>query len=39
MASRWARVLAVFVRTNEDYEWVAAQWWETMMMIAPARRT
>ena len=39
MVSRWARVLIVLVGTNEDYEWVVGQWWESIMMIAPARRT
>ena len=39
MVSRWARVLVVLVRTNEGYEWVVGKWWETMAMIAPARRT
>ena len=28
--SQWVRVLAVLVRTSEDYEWVAAKWWETI---------
>ena len=37
--SRWAKVLAVLVRTSEDYEWVAVKWWETITMIAPSRRT
>ena len=37
--SRWARVLAVLVRTNKDYEWAVEQWWETITMIAPSRRT
>ena len=37
--SRWARVLAVSVRTSEGCRWVAAKWWETITMIAPSRRT
>ena len=37
--SLWAKVLAVLVRTSEDYEWVAEKWWETITMIAPSRRT
>ena len=37
--SRWARVLAVSVRTSKGYEWVVAKWWGTIMMIAPSRRT
>ena len=36
MVSRWAKVPVALVRTSEDYEWVVAQWWETMTMIAPA---
>ena len=39
MASRWVRILMVLVGTNKDYEWIVGQWWETMAMIAPARRT
>ena len=37
--SRWAKVLAVLVRTSEGYEWAVAKWWETITMIAPSRRT
>ena len=37
--SRWAKVLAVLVRTSEGYGWVAVKWWETITMIAPSRRT
>ena len=39
MVIQWARVLVVLVGTNEGYEWVVGQWWETMSMIALARRT
>ena len=35
----WAKVLAALVETSEDYGWVAEQWWETITMIAPSRRT
>ena len=37
--SQWAKVLVVLVKTNEDCEWVAVKWWETIAMIAPSRRT
>ena len=37
--SRWVKVLAVLVGTNEGYEWVAVQWWETITVIAPLKRT
>ena len=37
--SLWTKVLAVLVRTNEGYEWVAVKWWETIAVIAPSRRT
>ena len=37
--NRLARVLAVWVRTSEGFEWVVAKWWETITMIAPSRRT
>ena len=37
--SQCAKVLTVLVGTSEGYEWVAAQWWETITMIAPSRRT
>ena len=33
------KVLAVSAGTSEGYEWVVAQWWETIMMIALSRRT
>ena len=36
---RWVKVLAALVGTSEGYAWVAAQWWETITMIAPSRRT
>ena len=39
MVSRWAKVLVALVGTNEGYEWVVGQWWETIMKIAPVRRT
>ena len=29
----------VAVGTSEGFEWVVEQWWETIMMIALARRT
>ena len=35
--SRWAKVLAVLVRTSEGYKWVAEKWWETITMIAPVK--
>ena len=37
--SRWVKVLTVLVGTNEGYEWVAVQWWETITVIAPSKRT
>ena len=37
--SQWAKVLAVLVRTSEGCEWVAVKWWETIVKIAPSRRT
>ena len=39
MVSQWARVLVALAGTNEGYEWVVGQWWETIAMIALARRT
>ena len=39
MVSWWARVLMVLAGTNEGCEWVVGQWWETIAMIAPLRRT
>ena len=39
MVSRWAKVLMALAGTNEGFEWVVGQWWETIAKIAPARRT
>ena len=39
MVSQWAKVLMALAGTNEGYEWVVGQWWETIMKIALARRT
>ena len=39
MVSQWARVLVALAGTNEGYEWVVGQWWESIAMIAPERRT
>ena len=35
----WVRVLVVAAGTSEGFEWVVEQWWETIMVIAPSRRT
>ena len=36
---RWIRVLVVAVGTNEGFKWIVEQYWETIMVIAPAGRT
>ena len=39
MVSRWVKVLVAWAGTNEDCGWVVEQWWETILKIAPSRRT
>ena len=39
MVSRWVKVLVAWVGTNEGCKWVVGQWWETILKIAPSRRT